>query len=171
MTDLQIGLAVIGALAVAAVLFYNRWQERGVRREAERAFGSGHADVLMDERREPLLEPRRPQVAPGAISAGGIDYVIQVIPREPPPAAAGREARAPVESPFAGGEPRASYEAMARAGRSLAQARGGRLVDDTGRELDERALAAIGTQLDAVRARLAGCGIEPGSSLALRVFS
>ena len=68
-------------------------------------------------------------------------------------------------------EPRASYEAMARAGRSLAQARGGRLVDDTGKALDERALAAIGTQLDAVRERLAGCGIEPGSPLALRVFS
>jgi FtsZ-interacting cell division protein ZipA len=68
-------------------------------------------------------------------------------------------------------EPRASYEAMARAGRQLAQARGGRLVDDTGKELDERSLAAIGRQLDAVRERLAGCGIEPGSPLALRVFS
>ena len=68
-------------------------------------------------------------------------------------------------------EPARSYEAMARAGRQLAQSRGGRVVDDTGRELDERALAAIGAQLEAVRQRLAGCGIEPGSPLALRVFS
>jgi hypothetical protein len=68
-------------------------------------------------------------------------------------------------------EPARSYEAMARAGRELARMRGGRLVDDTGRELDERALAAIGRELDAVRARLAGCGIEPGSPLALRLFS
>ena len=281
MTDLQIGLAVIGALAVAAVLVYNRWQERGVRRAAERAFGSRHADVLLDERREPTLEPRRPPLEPGAISAEGIDYVIQVIPREPTPAAVVLEAWAPIEQRFARRvllassetliraalqlvsragvvsdaellefrtlvetmaaqlgaavhapemrqaleaareldrtcadtdiqvalhvvgigsapaqfesqrfqaasrddgvtltldvartpEPRASYEAMARAGRQLAQARGGRLVDDTGKELDERALAAIGTQLDAVRERLAGCGIEPGSPLALRVFS
>jgi hypothetical protein len=68
-------------------------------------------------------------------------------------------------------EPARSYEAMARAGRELAQARGGRLVDDEGRELDERALAAIGRELEAVRQRLAGCGIEAGSPLALRVFS
>ena len=57
MTDLQLGLAVIGAIAVAAVLVYNRWQERRVRREAQRAFGSGHSDVLVNEaRREPTLE-------------------------------------------------------------------------------------------------------------------
>ena len=68
-------------------------------------------------------------------------------------------------------EPARSYEAMARAGRQLAQTRGGRLVDDDGRELDERALAAIGRELEAVRQRLAGCGIEAGSPLALRVFS
>jgi hypothetical protein len=68
-------------------------------------------------------------------------------------------------------EPARSYETMARAGRQLAQARGGRVVDDEGRELDERALAAIGRELEAVRQRLAGCGIEAGSPLALRVFS
>jgi hypothetical protein len=263
------------------VLVYNRVQERGVRREAERAFGSGHADVLLDERREPTLEPRRPPVQPGATPAEGIDYVIDVTLREPTPAAVVHEAWAPIEQRFArrvlllvdhlqvqtalqlvsrGGvvsdaevleframvetmaaqlgaavhapemrqaleaaraldricadadievalhvvgigftpaefagqafkampredgvtltldvartlEPARGYEAMARAGRQLAQARGGRLVDDTGKELDERALAAIGTQLDAVRERLAGCGIEPGSPLALRVFS
>jgi hypothetical protein len=68
-------------------------------------------------------------------------------------------------------EPERTYEAMARAGRHLAQARGGRLIDDEGRELDERALAAIGRQLETVRQRLAGCGIEAGSPLALRVFS
>lgn len=68
-------------------------------------------------------------------------------------------------------EPSRTYEAMARAGRQLAQARGGRVVDDQGRELDERALAAVGRELEAVRQRLAGCGIEAGSPLALRVFS
>jgi hypothetical protein len=65
----------------------------------------------------------------------------------------------------------ASYEAMARAGRSLAAAHGGRLVDDRGNALDERSLAAIGAQLEAVRQALAGRGIETGSPLALRLFS
>jgi hypothetical protein len=64
-----------------------------------------------------------------------------------------------------------SYEAMVRAGRSLAESHGGRLVDDDGNALDERSLAAIGAQLEAVRQTLAGRGIETGSPLALRLFS
>src|SRR5204863_7499297 len=63
MTDLQLGLLVLGAAAVVGVVAYNRLQERAVRREAQRAFGSGHSDVLLDDargdpagRREPRLE-------------------------------------------------------------------------------------------------------------------
>ena len=282
MTDLQLGLAVIGALAVVAVVLYNRWQERGARRDAERAFGSGHADVLLhEERREPTLEPRRPAPPPGASPAERVDYVVELtLPRPAAPALV-HEAWAPLERRFARrvllaveerrvraafqlvsrsgvvsdaevlefralvetmaaalgarvsapemrgaleaareldracaeadiqvalhvvgigtaparfeaarfqatpradgvtltldvartSDPGSSYEAMARAGRELARTRGGRLVDDAGRELDERALAAVGRELEAVRARLAGWGIEPGSALALRVFS
>ena len=48
---------------------------------------------------------------------------------------------------------------------------GARLVDDRGNALDERALAAIGAQLEAVRQTLAGHGIDTGSPLALRLFS
>ncbi|HEX7054126.1 MAG TPA: cell division protein ZipA C-terminal FtsZ-binding domain-containing protein [Burkholderiales bacterium] len=68
-------------------------------------------------------------------------------------------------------DPERSYDAMARAGQALARAQGGRLVDDEGRELDERALATIRAQLAAVRSVLARRGIEPGSPLALRLFS
>jgi hypothetical protein len=282
MTELQIGLAVIGALAVAAVVAYNRRQERGARRDAERAFGSGHADVLLaHERREPTLEPRRPAPPPGAVPAERVDYVIELTLPGPAAAAPVQEAWAAVERRFARrvlrvmeerrvraafqlvsrngvvsdaevvefrslvetmaatlgarvaapemrgaleaareldracvdadiqvalhvvgigtaparfhgaafqatprddgvtltldvartANPGSSYEAMARAGRELARLRGGRLIDDAGHELDERALAAVGRELEAVRARLAGCGIEPGSPLALRVFS
>lgn len=64
-----------------------------------------------------------------------------------------------------------SYEAMVRAGRTLAESHNGSLVDDEGRVLDERSLAAIGAQLEAVRQMLAGHGIETGSPLALRLFS
>jgi len=65
----------------------------------------------------------------------------------------------------------ASYEAMARAGRALAARHGAKLVDDRGNTLDERALCAIGAQLDAVRQTLAAHGIETGSPLAQRLFS
>ncbi|HZS65742.1 MAG TPA: cell division protein ZipA C-terminal FtsZ-binding domain-containing protein [Burkholderiales bacterium] len=291
MTDLQLGLLAIGVLAVIAVVIYNRWQERAARRDAERAFGSGHGDVLLGEdRREPTQgarkeaapEPRRPAPTPAArLPAERVDYVIELALPKPLPPSVVHEAWSPVERRFARRallatdqaqlraglqlvsrsgvvsdaellefralvetmaaalgarvsapemrealeaareldrtcvdadiqvalhvvgigtapahfagqgfqtiaredgvtltldvartrEPRATYEAMARAGRELAQTRGGRLVDDTGRELDERALAAIGRELDAVGARLAGCGIEPGSPLALRLFS
>ena len=64
-----------------------------------------------------------------------------------------------------------SYEAMARAGRALADTHGARLVDDRGNAVDDRSLAAIGAQLEAVRQSLALHGIETGSPLAFRLFS
>jgi hypothetical protein len=264
---------------------YNRIQERLARRQAQRAFASTHTDVLLDGRREPTIEPRRPAPPPGVALADKVDYVIEVALPGPQARAViwegwlpierrfsrrvqlagtdqpttrtlraglqlisrdgvvsdsellefrsmvetlaaqlGASARAPEmraaldaareldrtcadadiqialhvvgigpdaaefpERPFQAtpredgvtltldvartAEPSRTYEAMARAGRDLAQARGGRLIDDQGHELDERALAAIGRELESVRQRLAGCGIEAGSPLALRVFS
>jgi hypothetical protein len=64
-----------------------------------------------------------------------------------------------------------SYEAMARAASTLAASHGARLVDDRGNPLDERSLAAIGAQLEAVRQTLAVHGIDTGSPLARRLFS
>ena len=64
-----------------------------------------------------------------------------------------------------------SYEAMARTAQHLASSRSGQLVDDNGRLLDERALVAIGAQLDPAQRLLAEQGIEPGGALALRLFS
>jgi len=60
---------------------------------------------------------------------------------------------------------------VTRAGRSLAEAHGARLVDDRGNALDERSLASIGAQLETVRQTLANHGVETGSPLALRLFS
>jgi len=302
MTDLQLGLLLIGAAAVAGVLVYNRVQERGVRRQAERSFGSQHADVLLEKtaaRVEPTLEARatrRAEVQADAMPDERVDYLIRLdVPRgvagaallelwtplehrfakrvllagfdgsgwrRVAPGDAGtcialraglqlvsrdgvlteaellefrsqvetlgakvgatlaapemREAleaareldricadadiqvalhvigitpadALPGEHPFQvegredgvtlsldlgrTPEPGRSYEAMARAGMQLASSLGGRLVDDNGSALDERSLAAIGGQLEAVRQALAGRGIEPGSPLALRLFS
>jgi hypothetical protein len=277
MSDLVLGLLVLGGCLFAGVLVYNRVQERSARRAAEGAFGSRHADALLDEappRREPILKaPTLPDER--------VDYVMELKPAGPLAPAIVLEGWQPIEQRFArrallaaseGGAWRAalqlvsragavseaeliefrsevetlaarlgaavaapemrqaleaareldrtcadsdiqvalhvigesidpdlgdqafqvvrredgvtlvldvaltpdlgrSYEAMARAGRSLAAAHGGRLVDDRGNALDERSLAAIGAQLEAVRQTLAGRGIETGSPLALRLFS
>ncbi len=58
MSELQLGLLIVGALAVVGVVAYNRGQERRARRNAEQAFASRHADVLLSpeaSRREPSL--------------------------------------------------------------------------------------------------------------------
>jgi hypothetical protein len=285
MTDLQFGLLLIGAVAVAAVLIYNRVQERAAGRQAARAFGSRHADALLGEadgRREPPAAPRKNAMQSGAVPDARLDYVIALTAPRGIAEASLLEWWAPLEHRFAkrvllaaskggkwsaalqlvsragvasesellefrsevetlaakvgagvsapemrqaldaarsldrvcaeadiqvalhvvgaaiaeipGGEhafqvtpredgitltldvvrtpePARSFQAMARSGRQLAAAHGARLVDDNGNLVDERALAAIGTEVEAVRHLLAERGIEPGSPLALRLFS
>ena len=68
-------------------------------------------------------------------------------------------------------EVRRAYDAMLVYARHLCATLGGMIVDDNARVLDEPALAAIGAQLDAVRATLEARGIEPGGPAALRLFS
>jgi len=285
MTDLQLGLLLIGAVAVAAVLIYNRVQERAAGRQAARAFGSRHADALLGEadgRREPSAAPRKSAMQSGAVPDARLDYVIALTAPRGIAEASLLEWWAPLEHRFAkrvllaaskGGkwsaalqlvsragvasesellefrsgvetlaakvgagvsapemrqaldaareldrvcaqadiqvalhvvgaviaevqsgerayqvtaredgvtltldvvrttEPARSFQAIALTGRQLASAHGARLVDDNGNLVDERALAAIGTEVEAVRHLLAERGIEPGSPLALRLFS
>jgi len=319
MTDLQLGLLVLGAAAVVGVVAYNRIQERSVRREAERTFGSSHSDVLLDEERsEPVLqgvsieenesEKQKEEAPPPAEAMPDerVDYVIVLRTAVGISRAAVLEAWRPIEKRFgrrallAGSEgsgwrrlvagdfggctvlraalqlvsrsgvvgdaellefrsavetlatrigasaaapemrealeaaraldkrcaetdvqvalhvvgefgegtadaevsaafsergeppyqvarrgdgltlvldvPRAldiarSYEAMARMATHLASTLGGRIVDDRGNALDERALAAIGAELEPIRRQLSEAGVEPGSPLALRLFS
>lgn len=94
MSELQIGLLAIGALVVTGVFAYNRLQERGARRDAERSFRSGHQDALMEAPRqgaERPLEPTRPaaRVEPadplGAAAQPDprIDYVIELALERP----------------------------------------------------------------------------------------
>ncbi|MEW6690233.1 MAG: cell division protein ZipA C-terminal FtsZ-binding domain-containing protein [Pseudomonadota bacterium] len=66
---------------------------------------------------------------------------------------------------------RRSFDSMTRLAAQLAALLGGRMADDNGNVLDERGVAAIAQQLDAVRAKLEARGIAPGSAAALRVFS
>lgn len=47
MTELQIGLIVLGAVAIGGVLGYNKWQESRHRKLAEAAVQTDHEDVLL----------------------------------------------------------------------------------------------------------------------------
>jgi len=85
MTELQIGLIAIGALVVGGVLVYNRVQERKARRGAEQAFGSGHADVLLEPVAVTPLEPAHPaprpapqEPGPHATPDARVDYIIEL---------------------------------------------------------------------------------------------
>ena len=89
MSDLQIGLALLGILVVAAVLAFNWWQERKFRRRGEETFSGRHDDVLLDRpafsapaaavssqqameepRIEPSMEPRmEPQLGSATADA------------------------------------------------------------------------------------------------------
>jgi FtsZ-interacting cell division protein ZipA len=47
MSDLQIGLLVVGVFVVAGVYLFGLWQERELRRKTEQAFAHEHEDVLL----------------------------------------------------------------------------------------------------------------------------
>jgi hypothetical protein len=295
MTDLQLGLLVIGGVAVAGVLLFNRLQEVKARRHAERAFGSGHADALLGEQAAPPPGFHKEAPPEGVLPDEKADYVVTLRSPVGVPGAAVLEAWHPLEArfgrrsmlaassgsgwrrlaagdlgsctalraslqlvsragvvsdaelvefrsevetlatrigasvaapemraaldgareldracanadiqvalhvvgigsareDFAGrpfhavaredgvtlmldvartADPVRAFEAMARAARQLAGA-SGRVVDDNGNPLDERALASIEKEIEGVRASLAERGIEPGGPLALRLFS
>ncbi len=57
MSDLQIGLGMLGVLVVASVVGFNWWQERQYRRRAEESFVSRHDDVLLDRQASPPPAP------------------------------------------------------------------------------------------------------------------
>lgn len=63
MSELQLGLLIVGSIVIVGVVAYNRIQESRFRRRAERAFAPDRADALMEptrppgERIEPQLQP------------------------------------------------------------------------------------------------------------------
>jgi hypothetical protein len=96
MTDLQLGLLVIGALAIGGVVLYNRLQERAARRRVEGAFTGRPGDALLEAeegRREPRLHgasrhaERREPMPQGTLPDGRFDYVIELAPARPASAA------------------------------------------------------------------------------------
>ena len=106
MTELQIALATIGALAVIALLVFNRLQERKYRRQAESALVRPDEDVL-------LKTPQQSRATETARQSVRIEPVLgeetksQVTQAGPPPAlpaeepAPQEEVAAPAEAPSA----------------------------------------------------------------------
>ena len=111
MTEFQLGLLLIGVVAIFAVIVFNRVQERSATKRAERAFGSQHEDVLLAEtpqRKEPtLVEPAvrktspEPEASTQALPDEALDYVIALSPARSLSAAAFMEYWAPLEHRFA----------------------------------------------------------------------
>jgi FtsZ-interacting cell division protein ZipA len=64
MSDLQVGLAVLGVLVVAAVVAFNWWQERRFRRHAERDMVRPEEDVLFHPRRPAPAGPSPSRIEP-----------------------------------------------------------------------------------------------------------
>lgn len=110
MSELQLGLLIVGAVAVVGVIAYNRSQERRVRRKAEQAFASRHADVLLADdmpRREPSLGVPPPVRAEAASAQADeelpderLDYVIDLAAERPVPTAVMLEGWASLERRF-----------------------------------------------------------------------
>lgn len=75
MTDLQISLLAIGGTIVVGVVIFNKWQEHKAKKSVERAFSTGHDDVLMhpdqqaDYQHEPQHEPHHQP-----LDGGGMPY-------------------------------------------------------------------------------------------------
>lgn len=81
-TSLQIILAVVGFLFVAAVIGYNLWQERKYRQEASRLFSSKREDILLGE----TVSSDRPAAGGGAMAAAATAVTSKPLERaETPP--------------------------------------------------------------------------------------
>ena len=117
MSDLQLGLLVIGALVVGGVLAFNRLQERAAQKRTDAAFRSAHPDALLGgggaapDPAEPVADARpapapahpRPAGAPGhPLPVEGLDYVVALEGAEPVVASALLERWATIEHRFRG---------------------------------------------------------------------
>jgi FtsZ-interacting cell division protein ZipA len=96
MSDLRLGLLLVGVLVVAAVVLYNKWLERQYRRRSEASFSARHEDVLMRqgapgqaEVRQTPLEPERVEPVLGSLdgpqSEQGLSEILDfIVPIETP---------------------------------------------------------------------------------------
>ncbi len=94
MSDLQIGLAIAGALAVVGVFAYNKVQENRYRKEAEQVFRAERTDVLLEPHAAAAAADERVEPTFGESGTAGSDQVTQTLPDESAPSDPPRTAEA-----------------------------------------------------------------------------
>jgi len=93
MSDLQLGLVILGVLVVVGVYTFNRWQERQFKRRIGDAFGEPHADILIQSKdvsaseRTERQEPRLGRAEPLAQAEAHAFEPVPSVEEVPPPAA------------------------------------------------------------------------------------
>jgi hypothetical protein len=190
MSELQIGLLVVGAVVVAAVFLYNKWQERRYRREAEARFGSHREDVLMrsgggagqgiapgSERFEPLVPFEAEQEDAGDSIAGLSEFLDFIVPIETSVEISGAalisETAAALEHCSKAiwwegfDETAASWEPLDPV-RTYSHLRSGMQLVDRRGPADEEELAAFGAAMERAAASVGALATvpDPGSALA-----
>ncbi len=184
MTDFQIALLVVGALAIAGVLVYNRVQERGARRHAERFSGARHRDVLLDpvaRRREPTLEPQpqpdrdstmREEILPDA----SVDYVVDLTAAQGMPAALILEQWEPVARRFASRSILAAaddtggwHRLAAPGGSSRSQLRAALQLVTRAGAVSEAEIIEFRSQVETMAARLGAAAAAPEMRQAMEI--
>jgi FtsZ-interacting cell division protein ZipA len=176
MSELQLGLLAIGAVVVAGVFFYNKWQEARYRREVQAGFGSRHDDVLMglkggtrDADRtahagyaEPALgtlEGEAPE-APRAGLSEILDFIVPIETPEEVSGAAASDAAAAVLGRssksvlWEGFDPEHNRWDLLEPDRRYSRLRAGMQLVDRRGAVDESELAAFGAAVEEAAASL-----------------
>lgn len=188
MGEFQFGLIAIGALVVAGVFLYNKWQEQRYQRNAEAAFGSRHEDVLMrsggpappapePERIEPRLSALAGAPDPGVRSRQvleeSVDFIIPIEGAEDVPGATVLEAagaaldRCPRSVHLEGFDEKLASWELIDPDRSYSKMRAGlQLVDRRG-VADEDEMAAFGAAVEEAAASLGMLATMPDPTQAL----
>lgn len=125
MSELQLGLIILGLVVVTGVYLYNRLQERRFRRETGAGLEGNFDDVLLRdggaERVEPSLDPAGVPEAAGA-PAAAVAATPVAVPVEPYDDAIQFVAAVHADSPIPAEDIAAAVQAAARIGRAVSWA-------------------------------------------------
>ena len=181
MSELQVGLLSVGAVIVAAVFLYNKWQERRYQREAEAGFASRHEDVLMrsdagqgnlpsgSERFEPVLVPFESEREDARVSrlSEFLDFIVSIETSEETSAAAmiGATAaaleRCSKSISWEGFDETAAFWEPLDPDRSYSKLRSGMQLVDRRGAADVEELAAFGAAMERAAASIGALASAP----------